>query len=725
MTSSLFYLPNQAVTNRLTLPVAAARLFFYLSGTTTKATIYSDSALSLVLANPVICDAFGRAPPVYIDSSLRYRLHVQTANGSVVGDDIDPYIPGTIAGILAVGSAAGGLFYANDATGQLILATGTGADAGLRTDLAAVTGASLVKVAKGQSLQQTLDQVAGANPVIPQVLTSTSTVAIAASQQASGGGSAVTSTASPLASLTGTGARLRDINLIGGTVTAGTSVVGVGVSNVTGSTLSNVSVDLSTSLGADLPGFNLTGNIIHHMSLGLRTTTPGYGYITNEGAGSTNTMSGHVLMGFDLASSTADALAYNNPGAPLSNCVTWGGLLDAGPAGTNTNSGFAMSIAHVQGFVAGGFVGVRSRTAGIHIEDGSAFGVLSSLALMGCQKDGIQYLAEGAGGNLAQSTPIVTCGFALQGTGTAGSAGLRFVYDSSSNASRWPVVGGYVSDFPVGLILDGPGIMPTDMVTVDFCPIIIQGYNPRHYGTIFGNGTALTTIFETTAPSGGRMGKFVGEVSPQTAIIGNSNGSRTAPLSTSDGFAFPSLANLAGAISLPVGASQVALFQAAVRLKGRLRLTVNYTGGAGFFWEGEVASYDGVTMTNTGKPIVHDLTSVAVSSSQIASFTAAQTLGRSDITVSAVTGTIAPGQVITNYGIVGVKVIEQLSGTVGGAGVYLVNAPSPYTAGSATMTTASPFSISGGNVMLTMFNGTSGAVSIASIQVEFDGTYYA
>lgn len=51
-------------------------------------------------------------------------------------------------------AARAGLFAGFDALGGVVPLTGTGADAGLRTDLASTTGASLVKMADGRSVQQ-------------------------------------------------------------------------------------------------------------------------------------------------------------------------------------------------------------------------------------------------------------------------------------------------------------------------------------------------------------------------------------------------------------------------------------------------------------------------------------------------------------------------------------------------------------------------------------------
>jgi hypothetical protein len=63
--------------NLLTTNVLAAggRLYTYEAGTTVPLTTYSDSALSVANANPVLCDAAGLLPPVYLLSqSYKFRF---------------------------------------------------------------------------------------------------------------------------------------------------------------------------------------------------------------------------------------------------------------------------------------------------------------------------------------------------------------------------------------------------------------------------------------------------------------------------------------------------------------------------------------------------------------------------------------------------------------------------------------------------------------------------
>jgi hypothetical protein len=70
-------------------PISGALLQFYLTGTTTPATIYADSGLTTPLSNPVVANGNGLFPAVYLDPTVTYRLQLQTATGGVIAD-IDP-----------------------------------------------------------------------------------------------------------------------------------------------------------------------------------------------------------------------------------------------------------------------------------------------------------------------------------------------------------------------------------------------------------------------------------------------------------------------------------------------------------------------------------------------------------------------------------------------------------------------------------------------------------
>lgn len=69
-----------------------ATLTFYESGTTTPTDVYSDAGLTTPLTNPVVADASGEFPAIYLDPAVTYRalLHDEDA---VLQWDIDPLAP--------------------------------------------------------------------------------------------------------------------------------------------------------------------------------------------------------------------------------------------------------------------------------------------------------------------------------------------------------------------------------------------------------------------------------------------------------------------------------------------------------------------------------------------------------------------------------------------------------------------------------------------------------
>lgn len=62
-------------------PMSGAKLFFYVAGTSTPATTWSNVARTTANANPVVADSAGRFPSVYLDPAVAYKSVLQTASG--------------------------------------------------------------------------------------------------------------------------------------------------------------------------------------------------------------------------------------------------------------------------------------------------------------------------------------------------------------------------------------------------------------------------------------------------------------------------------------------------------------------------------------------------------------------------------------------------------------------------------------------------------------------
>ncbi len=95
--------------------VGASSLQFYLTGTTTLATIYTDGALSTPASNPLNADSTGTFAAIYLDPTVTYRVQWY-AGSNATGTklkDIDPYLPQTgrsSSGLLYAASVSAGAF---------------------------------------------------------------------------------------------------------------------------------------------------------------------------------------------------------------------------------------------------------------------------------------------------------------------------------------------------------------------------------------------------------------------------------------------------------------------------------------------------------------------------------------------------------------------------------------------------------------------------------------
>jgi hypothetical protein len=89
---SLFIPPVVHATDANNLALSGAKWYFYVTGTTTPASVYTTSTLSVAHANPVVADSGGSFAPIYLDPAVTYRAILKTAAGvTVPNGDIDPY----------------------------------------------------------------------------------------------------------------------------------------------------------------------------------------------------------------------------------------------------------------------------------------------------------------------------------------------------------------------------------------------------------------------------------------------------------------------------------------------------------------------------------------------------------------------------------------------------------------------------------------------------------
>lgn len=94
MASQVYYSPFIPAFSSNGAPVPGAKIYFFYTGTNTKAPVYLDSGMSTPSSNPVQADLAGRFPNLYVDDSITYRVRLTTSTGAPIGSDIDPYAPG-------------------------------------------------------------------------------------------------------------------------------------------------------------------------------------------------------------------------------------------------------------------------------------------------------------------------------------------------------------------------------------------------------------------------------------------------------------------------------------------------------------------------------------------------------------------------------------------------------------------------------------------------------
>jgi len=122
MTNSLF--PALLLAPALSqqgLFMGACKLAFYLTGTTTLATVYDAGGHPISQAANgagvvgVAADGFGRFPSIYLDDAVTYRAILRTAAGVQIGAEIDPLVPsGKTTAKLARSTGAGLVGFSQD-----------------------------------------------------------------------------------------------------------------------------------------------------------------------------------------------------------------------------------------------------------------------------------------------------------------------------------------------------------------------------------------------------------------------------------------------------------------------------------------------------------------------------------------------------------------------------------------------------------------------------------
>jgi hypothetical protein len=97
---------------------AGAKAYFYLARTTAPMAVYTDAPLMVAHTWPVIADAYGLLPPIYIQKGDEYKVRIEDALGSIlyaadgIDNPVDPELEAGTGGGVAV--AADEIFQTGD-----------------------------------------------------------------------------------------------------------------------------------------------------------------------------------------------------------------------------------------------------------------------------------------------------------------------------------------------------------------------------------------------------------------------------------------------------------------------------------------------------------------------------------------------------------------------------------------------------------------------------------
>lgn len=84
MASILFASPRSREFSSAGTVLSGAKLYFYISGTTTPAATYQNAAMTVAHSNPVLADTGGLFPAIWLNQAITYDVTLKTAAGATV-----------------------------------------------------------------------------------------------------------------------------------------------------------------------------------------------------------------------------------------------------------------------------------------------------------------------------------------------------------------------------------------------------------------------------------------------------------------------------------------------------------------------------------------------------------------------------------------------------------------------------------------------------------------
>lgn len=137
--ASLYQSPRYTALDNNGKPIVGAKLYFFTAGTTTPVDVFSDNGLSNAHTQPVVSDANGLFPAIYLQpGSYKFRLLNASDVEQWVEDNVSPALPAD-NGTIAVANGGTGAASATAARTNLGAAAASDVTS-LSTDVATVKG---------------------------------------------------------------------------------------------------------------------------------------------------------------------------------------------------------------------------------------------------------------------------------------------------------------------------------------------------------------------------------------------------------------------------------------------------------------------------------------------------------------------------------------------------------------------------------------------------------
>jgi hypothetical protein len=90
-----YFAPRAEIQDSSGNPYSGALAYFYATGTSTPKAVYTNEALTIAHANPVVADSSGRWPAIYLATDAAYSIVIKTAAGVTIYSE-DPHRPAVL-----------------------------------------------------------------------------------------------------------------------------------------------------------------------------------------------------------------------------------------------------------------------------------------------------------------------------------------------------------------------------------------------------------------------------------------------------------------------------------------------------------------------------------------------------------------------------------------------------------------------------------------------------